>query len=230
MAIDLTPQEAAILSQMAYMDIKDENIKKYEDEGFTLKDVAKDLLDKRDNAIKEGKEPPSFSGWGGTTDKEQYDMLQAISDGKYKDLSNLKIKDYQNNEGENGFVAYAFTDGNGNVICAFRGTMGTRVGQDSTSEQIKGFTNSSWTNNYDLGLNDASLQFASTKAFVERNMEPGGETFVTGHSQGAGNAAYACAVIPGVTGFAFDGPGIGQALTPTQREQLVNSGFINCVK
>jgi hypothetical protein len=224
MAIKLTQEDAAVLSQMAYMNIAKENDFNDRFKGASLQKMAADLLADRKKAIAEGKNEPTFDQWGSFTDREQYEMLEKIAAGDYPDLSNLKVKDYKNDEGKDNFVGYAFSGENPqDVVCAFRGTMGSKVGDPSN------FLGESWLNNYNLGVNGGSLQFKPTKDFVEKNMTPGAQTIVTGHSQGGGDGLYACATIPGVTGVVFDAPGIGQDLTSEQSDRLANSGSTNIV-
>lgn len=218
MAIEITQEEAKVLSQFSYM-----NLSKGDYNKRTLKEMATKLLRDKVEDEKAGEIPRGFGGWGGCTDKEQYDMLQAISAGKYKNLSNLTVKNYVNNEEKKDkFVAYAFEDTNHpqNVICAFRGTMGTRVEQNNFMEEFKGKLGSSWWNNYNQILNDANPQYPLAVAFVKENIVPGGDTVSVGHSQGGGDALYTSAVIPGVRCIAFDAPGIKNSLTDEQAARL----------
>lgn len=222
----LTHEESLVLSRIAYMNIADGTEFKDKIKNKSLKELAEQLIQE-----KEAGNPRDFGSFGGLTNKEQYKMLEDIKNGKYPNLSNLKLKDYDNQNETNGFVAYAFYDANNpkNVVCAFRGSEGNPVGDEGFLAGLRGKTGIDWIDNLYLGTKGVSAQFEPTKSFVERNMVQGGQTFVTGHSKGSANAAYACAVIDGVTGFGFDGPGIGQALTPEEIERLKKSGFINCV-
>ena len=223
MSINLTNEEAMVLSKLAYMNIADEAIFKKNFNNSTLKEMAQRLIDDKNEG-----NPRDFGSYGSLTNKEHYEMLQKIVDGEYPNLSNLKIKDYDNQNATNGFVAYAFSDGK-DTVCAFRGSEGNIVGDDGFLSTVDGKTGIDWMDNYYIGLRNTSAQFKSVEEFMKRNMVEGGQTFVTGHSKGAANAAYAAAAFDGVTGFAFDGPGIGQCLSAEQIERLKKSGFINCV-
>jgi LysM repeat protein len=231
MAINLTEEEASILSRMAYMNLDMSKGPCGGFEGKSLKEVATKLLADKEAAEAAKVNPWDFGAWGNLTNTEQYAMLEKIRDGKYKNLSNLELKAYNNQENTTGFVGYAFRDGNNhnNTVCAFRGTQGNQVGDDGFVRTADGMTNKTWIDNGYMGTRGSSLEFEPTKNFMKANMVPGGETFVTGHSKGGGNAVYACATFDGVTGIAFDAPGLGQALDHQERARVNAAKFYNVV-
>jgi hypothetical protein len=224
MAIHMSEEEAKVLNQFAYMNIA--GIEGFVKKELSLRALATALLEKRDASINENKIIPSFGEWGGFTNKEQYEMLQDIKDGKYSNISDLRLKDFAHNP-KTDFYAYAFyeEEDRRNVALVMRGTMGTQIGENSFFKQLDGFTGKSWIDNADLGFSGVSLQFHDAQDFYKRNRDPGEQTFCTGFSKGAANCAFLSANNPGVTGIGFNGPGIGHALIEEQWERLKNSGY-----
>ncbi|SHI32210.1 Hemolysin-type calcium-binding repeat-containing protein, partial [Clostridium cavendishii DSM 21758] len=221
MSKGLTEQQYLLLSQLAYANIADtsEDAEKYNT--MTLGEV----LDKV------GKN--KFKTNGGITTEEFNGIIDKINDSS--ELRNLTLKGYQNNNKSgnyDGFVGYAFEDNEGNSYLAFRGS------ESNTPEgQHQGKFGVDWVDNVTMGVNGESLQFEDVKRFVNMygrsiinpTENSKGKVYVTGHSKGGANALYACAAIDGVTGIAFDAPGIDQALSFEERMNLIKSGVVNCV-
>lgn len=115
-----TEQEVAVLQQMAYMDDMGDLT------GRELRDIASDLLQQREGALRRGGRIRTFGHWGDFTTEEHYAMLQAIEDGKYPGISNLVFKSYLNDSGKTGFVACAFQDKKDpqKTVFSFRGSRG----------------------------------------------------------------------------------------------------------
>lgn len=180
-------------------------------------------------------------------------------------LANLTLVDYEDKNGKDGFVGYAFRAANNSTLFAFRGSEGSRAsegkgksdasGTSAGSQQSKGgltqmlsgltqklsgitqgikgaiqmadeFTTEDWIDSYQTGFRSKSKQFDSVQQFVEKNRDSG-QIYVTGHSKGATNAAYACAAFGNCSGVAFDGIGIGHTLTDDQKLNLTNTAFLN---
>lgn len=222
---NLTEEQFLILSNFSYLDFIFNDHDKREYCGKTLKEISETLLtqDEIDRWYFEGIK-------GGTTAYEFEHMLKRIASDKT--LGSLRLKDFEDDNGKSGFVAYAFNDDSGNIYFALRGSETVDV-EDITKikpyEGIRDFLNSEdWLDNFDLGINEKSNQFKYVEDFVLKN-KGNGQNYVTGHSKGGANALYACAAVDGCTGIAFDAPGIGQALTEEQLKRLIESGAINYV-
>jgi hypothetical protein len=225
----MTDKEALVLSRIAYIDFKDDKggdaTKKYLKK--TLLELAQDFY----VDPKSGKPLNDFGEWGALSNTEQNEMLGDILKGKYPHLSNLVLQDFTNQNDSNGLVAYAFCDKSNpqNKIFAFRGTEGSQLTASGLRSTI-GFVLKDYIDNYYTGTKRVSLQFDPAKAFVDKNMADGTEIFVTGHSKGGGIASYIASTRAGVQGKAFDGPGVGQCLTPAQKATLSNNtSFVNYV-
>jgi hypothetical protein len=142
-------------------------------------------------------------------------------------LSNLTFTNYENNNVSgnwDGFVGYSFKDASGNAYFTFRGSE-----SDTPEGQHDGFLGVDWTDNYTMGIEGKSLQFADVKSFVADNSVGSEKIYVTGHSKGGANALYASAAFNNVTCIAFDAPGIDQAISSEERERMIESGAINFV-
>ena len=60
-------------------------------------------------------------------------------------------------------------------------------------------TTEDWIDSYQTGFRSKSKQFDSVQQFVEKNRDSG-QIYVTGHSKGATNAAFACAAFGNCSG------------------------------
>ena len=95
----MTKEQAAILSQLAYLD--------WPDEKSTLNEFL-EYYTKKEN-------------WPADKDWDDYKRtFEKASRDPY--LRNLKISGYENDNGKSGFVGYAFSDNSGQGVVAFRGT------------------------------------------------------------------------------------------------------------
>jgi hypothetical protein len=223
--MNLTHRDSAALCQIAYMD----NLDVFAWNKNNLQKMAAIILEDRDRVIREGGKPEyDLRQWGDFSTAEHYALLEEIAkgkDGKYSNLSNLVFKAYENDSGKTDFVACAFADKDNarNTYMSFRGSMGNQFG-DNLAKAIVGKTSGSWMANYHRFLNGLPSHFDKVEAFV-RAHKGEGQTFVTGLSKGAADAAAACARIEGVTGWGINGPGIAQALTYDEQARLVKSGY-----
>ncbi|MDP4144758.1 MAG: DUF2974 domain-containing protein [Bacillota bacterium] len=228
MSIKLTDKQFLMLSQFAYLDFTTE-------EDFEINFKGKTLAETADILIKDvGK---VFRDSGGLDDSEFKQLLKDIlygdaeadtnNDGSTKYLGNngelrsLELLAFAYKDTSDGFVAYAFKDKDSeDTLFAFRGS-------ESHPEVGSGAVD--WIDNIiGYGIVNTSFQYEDVKNFVSTH-KSSGQTYVTGHSKGGANAAYACAAVDGVTGIAFDGPGIGQTLTIEDAKRLEKSGLINCI-
>lgn len=222
---ELFDQQYLLLSQFAYVKatVDPDKFQDYVDKGWTLKDIIGVKGEYNNDTILGSPDGKIIDNNGCMTTSEFVDVLTAIAGDK--ELGNLKLKAYQNENNSSGMVAYAFEDNSGNAYIAFTGTEGLpaqgKTGCDLLSED--------WINNYRTGLDNMSCQFEPSREFVEKYKSPNGKNYITGHSQGGANAMYACASVEGCTGKVFDGTGISQLLSSEQRERLVQSGLINYV-
>ena len=216
MSINLTDKQYLMLSKLAYLDFTNTTEFNREYQGMTLGDVAVELLTTPDPATGQ---PRVFNpaGIGGLNDAEYHALLQSIKEDSA--LSSLTMTGFENKNTSTGFVAYAFGDTNGDTYFAFRG---------SESAPATGSGLIDWFDNFLYGAANMSAQFSDVENFVN-TYRSSGDIYVTGHSKGGANAAYACAAIEGVTGVTFDAPGIGETLNLTQVASLNNSGLVNYV-
>jgi|WetSurMetagenome_2_1015567.scaffolds.fasta_scaffold00033_70 hypothetical protein len=221
----LTHRDSAALCQIAYMD----NLRYFALKNNTLQKMAAKILEDRDRVIRKGGKPEYDLGqWGDFSTAEHYALLEEIAKGEkgdYRNLSNLVFKAYENDSGKTDFVACAFGDKINvqNTYMSFRGSMGNQFG-DSLAKEILGKASGSWIANYHRFLNGLPRHFDKVEAFV-RAHKGEGQTFVTGLSKGAADAAAACARIEGVTGWGINGPGIAQTLTYDEQARLVKSRY-----
>jgi hypothetical protein len=225
MAIKLTDEESIALNKFGYMNIN--GINDFVKQKLSLQEIAIKLLKNRANAISIGKKIPSFGEWGGITDKEQYEMLEKIAKGKYKNISDLRLQDFRHNPATD-FYAYAFHEDRKpeNTISIMRGTMGTQTHNNSLLQLADGFTDKYWRDNGYMGLLGVSVHYSEAGEFVERN-RGSGQTFCTGFSAGDAYCAYVAATREGITGIGFNGPGIGFTLTEEERNRLNKSGYMS---
>jgi hypothetical protein len=226
MAIKLTDEENIVLNKFSYMNIK--GIDDFVEKRLTLQQISTELLYRRNEAIRDEGEIPSFGRWGGITDKEQYEMLETMAkegDKKYRNIYNLRLKDFYHNPSTD-FYAYAFhEDGNPeNTISIPRGTMGTQTHNNSLLQLADGFTNKYWRDNGYMGLFGVSVHYSEAREFVEKNKGTG-QTLCTGFSAAATYCAYVAATLEGIGGTGFNGPGIGLFLTEEQRNRLGKSEY-----
>jgi len=193
-------------------------------------------------------------GFGSIPDEYHRANLDAMANNTK--LANFTLAAYKDNNGDDGFVGLAFRVPylNNSTFFAFRGSEGSRAsegkeksdsaGTSAASQQskdifngisqwIKGklqlvdeLTTPDWIDSYQTGFRSKSKQFDSVREFVEKNRDSG-QIYVTGHSKGATNAAYACAAFGNCSGVAFDGIGIGHTLTDDQRMNLTTAPFLN---
>jgi hypothetical protein len=227
MAILSTDEEKISLNKFGYMNIDNRESLLADFKDHSLRYIAKKLLERRDEALREGKTIPSFGQWGGITDKEQYEMLEKIVKGDYKNISGLRLKDFYHNPSTE-FYAYAFYENQKpeNTISIPRGTMGTQTHNNSLLQLADGFTNMYWRDNAYMGLLGVSVHFSEAREFVERNRGTG-QTLCTGFSAGAAYCAYVAATSEGISGTGYNGPGIGYCLTEEQRNHLKQSEFMS---
>jgi hypothetical protein len=225
MAIKLTDEENIVLNKLSYMNIK--GIDDFVEKRLTLQQISMELLNRRNEAIRDEGEIPSFGQWGGITDKEQYEMLEKIAKGDYGNISNLHLQDFYHNPSTE-FYAYAFYEDQKpeNTISIPRGTMGTQTHNNSLLQLADGFTNMYWRDNAYMGLLGVSVHFSEAGEFVERN-RGSGQTLCTGFSAGAAYCAYVAATSEGISGTGYNGPGIGYCLTEEQRNHLKKSEFMS---
>jgi hypothetical protein len=236
MSIGLTEKQYLMLSQLAYLDFADATNFGEQYQGKTLGEIAIKLL-APDSTTGQQR---VFDGRGGLTNSDFHSLLESVAygdpvannpeepgihpieySGNNSELRNLVLTGFENKNTSTGFVAYAYKDiGSEETLFAFRG---------SESAPAEGSGLIDWFDNIiGYGVVDHSYQFEDVKDFV--NMyKSSGQIYVTGHSKGGANAAYACAEIDGVTGVAFDAPGIGQTLDSIQATRLSESGLINCI-
>jgi hypothetical protein len=221
----LTHKDSVALCQVAYMD----NLNVFAQDKNTLQEMAAIILADRESVIRKGgRLKYELRQWGDFSTAEHYALLEEIAkgkEGKYPNLSNLVFKAYENDSGKTDFVACAFADKDNlkNTYMSFRGSMGNQFG-DSLAKTIVGKTSGSWMANYHRFLNGLPRHFDKVEAFV-RAHKGDGQTFVTGLSKGAADAAAACARVDGVTGWGINGPGIAQTLTYDEQARLVKSGY-----
>ena len=214
MSINLTDKQYLMLSQLAYLDFATKDEFYDPDNGYvgqTLGQMAERLLQ-----LDATGQPRVFDSSGGLNDVEYHALLRSITEDSA--LSNLTLTGFENKNTTTGFVAYAFENtSTGDTCFAFRGSEGgPPVGSID------------WLDNYLYGAANTSIQFTDVENFVN-TYKSSGQIYVTGHSKGGANAAYACAAIEGCTGVTFDAPGIGETLNLTQVASLNNSGLVNYV-
>lgn len=211
MGKELTEEQYLLLSQFAYANITDtpEQANYYKDMSFG------EIIDELSTR--------EFKDNGGITNKEFHNIMDKIS--QDPQLSSLTLNGYENNNKSgnyDGFVGYSFGDAEGNSYFSFRGS------ESNTPEgQTQGHFGIDWIDNATMGIQGKSLQFDDINKFLDKYGT--GQIYVTGHSKGGANALYACASRNGVTGVAFDAPGIDQALSSEEIGILIKSGVVNCI-
>jgi len=219
----LSDRQYLLLSQLSYLDIPKEEAEKFKQNKNTLSEVATSLLDNNFYLSPKG-------GLGSDEASESSDPDESDGPTGFKGvledikldstLGALTFVDYQNHNEGSGFVAYGFVGSTGETYCAFRGSEGGFP-----------FGSIDWLDNYNIGLNEKSIQFQEVVDFV-KEIRKENETkpcYVTGHSKGGANAMYACAVIDGCKGVTFDAPGIGQVLSSQEKIHLQESELKNYV-
>ncbi len=216
-AINLTDEEYLMLSTFAYANIMNETESDTIFQNKTIKQIDQFL----DNTTKN-------IGYGSIKDSEHRDNLDKMANNSK--LANLTLKDFEDQNGKGGFVGYAFEVPNlaNSTLFAFRGSEGSRSGNSMVGilQMLDELTTEDWIDNYLTGFRSESKQNEVARKFVAKNAE-GGQNYVTGHSKGAALAAAACAFYNNCTGVAYDGYGIGQAISDEERQRLKNSGFVN---
>ena len=193
MSINLTDKQYLMLSQLAYLDFTDKSYFEQYYQGRSIGEVALELLTTPDPSTGQ---PKVFNTSGGLNNDEYRALLQSITQDSA--LSSLTMTGFENKNTTTGFVAYAFGDASGDTCFAFRG---------SESAPATGSGLIDWVDNIaGYGVANISIQFADVENFVN-TYRSSGDIYVTGHSKGGANAAYACAAIEGCTGITFDAPG-----------------------
>lgn len=245
-AINLTDEEWLSLATFAYANIMNETEANTIYQNKTIKEIDQ-ILDNKTNLN---------IGYGSISDQEHRANLDKMANNTK--LANFTLVDYEDKNGKDGFVGYAFRAANNSTLFAFRGSEGSRASEgkgnsassgtsvgsrqsiggitqklSEITQGIKGaiqmadeLTTEDWIDSYQTGFRSKSKQFDSVQQFVEKNRDSG-QIYVTGHSKGATNAAFACAAFGNCSGIAFDGIGIGHALTDDQKLNLTKSSFLN---
>lgn len=245
-AINLTDEEWLSLATFAYANIMNETEANTIYQNKTIKEIDQILDNKTNQNI----------GYGSISDQEHRANLDKMANNTK--LANFTLVDYEDKNGKDGFVGYAFRAANNSTLFAFRGSEGSRASEgkgnsassgtsvgsrqsiggitqklSEITQGIKGaiqmadeLTTEDWIDSYQTGFRSKSKQFDSVQQFVEKNRDSG-QIYVTGHSKGATNAAFACAAFGNCSGIAFDGIGIGHALTDDQKLNLTKSSFLN---
>ena len=245
-AINLTDEEWLSLATFAYANIMNETEANTIYQNKTIKEIDQ-ILDNKTNLN---------IGYGSISDQEHRANLDKMANNTK--LANFTLVDYEDKNGKDGFVGYAFRAANNSTLFAFRGSEGSRASEgkgnsassgtsvgsrqsiggitqklSEITQGIKGaiqmadeLTTEDWIDSYQTGFRSTSKQFDSVQQFVEKNRDSG-QIYVTGHSKGATNAAFACAAFGNCSGIAFDGIGIGHALTDDQKLNLTKSSFLN---
>lgn len=167
---DVTLGEVANLSYIDLpTDLGDELKKGGE---ITLKDLSEfcidDYLDKEKN---------------GTISYQEQDILNTLKkcqDGEYKDY---KIKGYENDNGNTGFVGYAIETKPGEVIIASRGSEVPGANTENGWED--------WIDNVQIATKYETIQQEAAKGFLNEVGVNYDSIYLTGHSKGGNNALYA---------------------------------------
>ena len=233
MSLFLTDKQAWLLAAMAYLDID----LFYENKNYKQKKL-KSLLNAMKAYCKKGNE---IEYNGGFTQWEFLEIAEEI--GKDEVLNQFMFTDYKNDNKQNeydiyftGFVAIALQDSMGNCIITIRGSEGASQAEAEGFESFLGreglgdFLTIDWTKGNVRFLSGKSVQFQPLLDFVEKNKsEATKQTFLTGHSQGAANAVYACAYFEGLQAKVFDGTGCAQLLSQKQRQILQKADVTNYV-
>lgn len=229
----LTDRQAWLLAVIAYLDIDIF----YQNSSYKQKRL-KYLFDVMKYYLEKGNEIDYNGGF------TQWEFLEAAKEiAKDEILNKLMFTDYKNDNKQNeydidftGFVAIALKDDFGNCVITIRGSEGANQAEVEGFETFLGkeglgdFLTVDWTKGNVRFLSGKSVQFQPLLDFVKKNKaEFGKKTFLTGHSQGAANAVYACAYFDEMQAKVFDGTGCAQLLDKKQRQRLKQSDVVNYV-
>ena len=175
--VQLTEAERNLLITLSYKDMAPPDAADYP---MSFEDMLQEMI-----------EQPNLYATKSERDAQELFCESLLADmrdnpDRYPNLASAELTEYYNDNGDSGYVGYAFEDANGNNIILSRGSEDNDVSDNENHRRGE-----DW--DYDLNpLNKAQAEEA--EAFYSRNVEGDEGTLAIGHSLGGGLSIYLVAL------------------------------------